>query len=166
MDEMVRRADRLAAVGRTSEAIYGYQQALALEPDSPIIHYKLAEVLASAERLEEAVGHYRRAIAAQPESAAAHVGLGMAYGRLNDAHAAVRHYRAAARLEPGMLAAHYNLGIALGDGLGRYREAVDALGRALALAESAARADLVERITERLERFRGELAGNPDDEPR
>lgn len=163
-DELVARADRLAVVGRTAEAIELYRKALSAAPNRPLIHCKLAESLVVAGQLDQAVTHYRLATEAGPEFVTAHIGLGMTYGRLNDAESAVRHYRAAVRIDPENVAAHYNLGIALGDGLGRYTEAVDVLNKALNLADATKRADLADRISERIERFRGRLPKQPGDD--
>lgn len=163
VDELDRRADRFAQVGRADEAASLYRQALSLEPNHPMIHFKLGNTLSAVERFDEAVVHYRRAIEANPQFAQAHNALGMAYGRLNDAQSAARHYREAVRIDPDMYAAHYNLGIVLGDGLGRYEEAIDALSKALALVESIGRVDLAERISNRIEGFRRKHSAQPDD---
>ena len=152
-------------MGRTNEAIESYRKALFLEPERAVVHCKLADLLASDRQFAPARAHYRRALQAKPDLAAAHIGLGMICGRTDDAESAVRHYRAAIRVDPDNVAAHYNLGIVLGDGLGHYEEALDALNRALALTESTGRVDLAERITDRITRFRQALSEQSGDDP-
>ncbi len=153
-EELFRQAEQLAQVGRVREALDLYQQALTLKPDDAIIHFKTGEALAAAGRFDEAIGHYRRAVELNPRFAAAHNDLGMTYARLGDAPSAARHYQEAVRIDQDMYVAHYNLGMVLGGGLGRYEEAIEALGKALPLVQSSGRTDLVERIAERIERFR------------
>ena len=89
----------------------------------------------------------------QGRPAEGHLLLGMAYGQLNDPGAAARHYRTAADADPSLLEAHYNLAAALAH-LGRFDEAVDAMERCLEIAQTTGRTDVVERIHDRLERYR------------
>ena len=155
--ELVTRARQAAELGRFGEAIGLYRQALALEPGNAPAHYLLGRALHSADRIEEAVSHYQRAVELVPQFVEAHNDLGIAYRQLNDLESAARHYRLACKAKPDMLSAHYNLGVVLAN-LGRYSEAVEAMERCQELVSTSPRADLEERIADRLTRYRARAA--------
>jgi serine/threonine-protein kinase len=58
------------------EAVGFYRAALALRPESPVVHLGLGNVLRRLDRLADAEAAYREAVRLQPEYAAAHANLG------------------------------------------------------------------------------------------
>jgi len=162
-ESLVEKGDRQAAVGRMDLAIVLYDEALRAEPDDALVHYKRAEASRAVGRLAESVTHHERALELEPGLAQAHLGLGMTFGLMDRPESAANHYRQAVGIDPNMMAAHYNLGIVLGH-LGKSEEAIEAMERALELAESSKRTDLVPRIRDRLEKLRkgGGARDNPD----
>jgi len=56
--ELLAAADRARARGRIKKAIAGYRQALALAPDDPAIHARLAPLLARRGLKQEALGSF------------------------------------------------------------------------------------------------------------
>ncbi len=158
-EELIRQGGRAAELGRFVQAADLYRQALEFEPDNPLTHYRLGWALASVNRFEEATASYLRALELAPGFAEAHNQLGIAYGRLMKPGLAVKHFRLACEAKPDMLLAHNNLATALAN-LSRFDEAVEALERCEELAATSGRADLQERIAERLKYCRAQAAAN------
>jgi tetratricopeptide (TPR) repeat protein len=74
--------------GRLEDSLAAYQRALAKDPDSPLLHRKVAEMLARAGRPEEAVPHAERALALRPDDADLRVFLGTLHRLRRDVAAA------------------------------------------------------------------------------
>lgn len=91
----------------------------------------------------------------QGRPAEGHLLLGMAYGQMSEPFAAMEHYRLAIEADPDMLEAHYNLGAVLAH-LGGFEQASAVMERALELAQAVGTTDVVERIRDRLERYRAQ----------
>ena len=137
------RGDALEALGRDTDAIAAWRQAIKIEPSAlaPLVSLGLALTREddSAEPRAEAIRCFRRALATDPASFPALNGLGLALqadGRLDEAEAALR---AALRIAPGYAALHLNLGALLcergqrGDHGRWFADSEEALTRALAL---------------------------------
>ncbi|HEY8492352.1 MAG TPA: M48 family metalloprotease [Myxococcota bacterium] len=71
-------AERLAAAGRTGEALAVLDAAEARSPDDPRIAYRRGELLEAQGRLDEAIAAYRRAVHLDPNQAATLLTLGRA----------------------------------------------------------------------------------------
>lgn len=92
------------------EAAAVYRELVALDPDNPLLNFRLADALLRASRAEDALAFFRRVTGAGPHGAEAHVGLATALaelGRLDQARAALEE---GLRIEPGNAQAHFNLG--------------------------------------------------------
>ena len=109
------------------------------------------------------LGHLR---AEQGRTAESHYYLGLASGEMHDLEAAAKHYRLAVEAAPGLLSAHYNLGAVLAR-QGRFDEAAVAMECCLELVPTSASPDLVERIRDRLRRYRAhDPAETPSESPK
>lgn len=76
----VHLGDALKTQGLSIDAIPHFQELVALEPDNPDYHVRLADACWSAgERLNEALAGYKRAIELSPECAVYHANLGALY---------------------------------------------------------------------------------------
>jgi Flp pilus assembly protein TadD len=62
----------LAALGKISEAVIAYHQAIALNSEQAEPHHNLGNALVTLGRLDEAITAYRRAVALKPNYADAH----------------------------------------------------------------------------------------------
>jgi Flp pilus assembly protein TadD len=70
------------ALGRDSEAITAFQEAVRLKPDDAAMHSGLGSAYYGLRRYSEAVGAYQEAIRLKPDDASTWCGLGMAYDQL------------------------------------------------------------------------------------
>jgi tetratricopeptide (TPR) repeat protein len=152
IEAVIRRADQLAQVGQHREAAELYRKVLRSHPTDAVTHYKLGQVLSADGQYDPAIKAYNRAIELSPDFALAYVGLGNTYRALNDPHNALKSYQHAARADPNLIAAHYDAATVL-DHLGRTKEAISAMRRALELAKAANRPDLIQRIEDRIRRY-------------
>lgn len=110
-DAQANRAAVLRRLERYAEAEQAFQATLALNPNSPLVHYNLGLMLGELDRPEAALAAFDRAIALAPGLALAHSHRGnmlSALGRFQDALAA--HGRALA-LAPNDGFLHHNLGL-------------------------------------------------------
>lgn len=153
---------------RYDEALGAYQQALALEPESPHAHFGNGIVLAELGNFAQAEAEYREAMRLDPTYEEVPTNLGALFakqGRWEDAAAA---YRLALSKNPYYPEAWYNLGIAL-DALGRKQDAAAAYDRVVALVPGfvAARINygiLLSELGDRdgsIRQFRAILSVNP-----
>jgi tetratricopeptide (TPR) repeat protein len=152
----LRKAERLAAIGKHREAADQYREVLERHPDDLAVRYHLAGCLAELGRSEDALAEYRGILDARPDAGVVYIAMGLIYTSIGDAHLAAEHFERATRLLPDSLEAHYNLGNALSH-LQRYEEALQAFLRAEELLNETHRADLRERIRDRAARCRREL---------
>lgn len=154
--------------GALGEAISGYREVLAANPDHVDALGNLAVAQQALGRPEEAVETLRRAIALRPDLAELHVNLGAALkalGRLDEARDVLEH---AIRLRPDFAQAHITLGNverAAGDAqaaLVAYERAVKiAPGSAAALSNQGLALKDLGRRDEAITRFRAALTANP-----
>lgn len=131
---LVEEARRLRQAGRAAEALAASDAALAENPADPNAHAVRGNALMDLGRLEEALAACDAVVALAPSVASAHANRGnvlMKLARFGEAAAA---FEAAAGLQP-TAAFHNNLGAALLE-LGRTEPALEAYGRAVALAPS------------------------------
>ena len=119
----------LAALGRVTEAVDHYEQALRLKPDYGLAHLNLAQALVRLDRYPEAIRHYEEALRLQIGGAPAESGLGEALLHEGRVEEAIAHCRAALRLAPNWAPGFNNLAYALllagrvGESIEAYREA-------------------------------------------
>ena len=93
-----------------ASAVAAYRAIAALDPEVPVVNFRLADALLRSGRAREAIPLYEKVVAAGPRSADPFVGLATALaetGRLADA---ARALEAALRVDPASGQAHYNLG--------------------------------------------------------
>jgi protein O-mannosyl-transferase len=112
-------AGALLADGHLDEAIFHYENALAIYPSLPEAHNNLGNLLAERNQPEKAIEHYRAAISLQPGLASAQHNLALLLAQRGQLDPAIDHWRRAVQLEPSHAQAHQALAIALtlrGDG--------------------------------------------------
>jgi serine/threonine protein kinase/tetratricopeptide (TPR) repeat protein len=98
---------------RTEEAIRFYSAALALRPDSGVVHVHLGLAFVEKGAENEAFATFQRAVELQPDFTAAHICLGAALDRRGKLPEAAAAFRKAIELKPGNYLAHDNLGTIL-----------------------------------------------------
>lgn len=103
----------LVDIGRRSDAIGHFEQAVQLDPDSYLAHYNLARALEESGRPRDAIEHYRDSIRLKPDDAAAHYNLARLLEGAGADKSAAEHYRQAIAANQDFSAAHTNLGILL-----------------------------------------------------
>jgi tetratricopeptide (TPR) repeat protein len=117
----------LEKLGRMSEALEAYRQAINLDPKLPHPHHGLGDALSDLGRKEEAIEAYREAISIDPNFVYPHHGLGDALSDLGRKEEAIEAYRQAISIDSKYATPYYGLGNVLTD-LGRYKEAMEAYG--------------------------------------
>jgi tetratricopeptide (TPR) repeat protein len=109
--ELARRIASATGPFRThAEAAVAYRELVALDPENPLLNFRLGDALLRAGRAAESLAFFRRVIAGGPRTAEAHVGLATALaalGRLGEAKAALEGGLA---LDSASAQAHFNLG--------------------------------------------------------
>ncbi len=139
LEQAFQKAVEHGQQGRPDEAAEAWQQAAALAPDRPDVHYNLGNALKALGRLEEAAAAYRQATALDDGLGDAYFNLGGVLkdlGRLEDA---VLAYGDAVRVNPKDAEAHMNLGNTL-DALGDTDAALSALEQAVRIKPDLAAA--------------------------
>ena len=122
----------LERMGRVTEAITQYKQALRLNPEYAEAHRILGNHLLEAGEVSEAITHYEETVRLDPDRAEAHNNLGVALVRLGKLPEAVEHFRQALRINPNLADCHSNLAVALMR-LGKESEALNHFERSLQL---------------------------------
>ena len=109
--EVARRIARAAGPFRDhAAAAAAYREIVALDPDVPLVNFRLADALLRSGRAVESIPYYRKVIAASPRTADPFVGLATAYAGLGRMDDAARVLAEALRVDPASGQAHYNLG--------------------------------------------------------
>jgi predicted O-linked N-acetylglucosamine transferase (SPINDLY family) len=129
----------LAAMGRLSEAIFAYRQAIDQKPDLAEAQYGLGELYRGTGQWTEALACFDAALAVRPDWAEAHNNRGMVLWRLGRLDEAVAALRRALALRPQLVEAYSNLGITMRD-MGRCEVAIAACRQAIALRPDFAEA--------------------------
>ena len=120
----------LRQVGKLSEAVAHFEEALRLNPDYAQAHNNLGAALWQKGESREAVDHYERALQLKPDYAEARNNLAIAQAQLGKYPAAVADFEEALRIQPDNADTHYNLGVTL-ERLGRVQAAIDHYEQAL-----------------------------------
>jgi tetratricopeptide (TPR) repeat protein len=109
-EALFQTAARLAASGRTAEAIAFFEQIVSANPGNAVAHHNLAVAYLEVGRLKSAVVGFRHAIALKPTYADAHFRLGQALEQLGQSGEAIAAYGRAVDIKPRMASAHQRLG--------------------------------------------------------
>jgi tetratricopeptide (TPR) repeat protein len=118
-------------VWHDSERLWSH--ALAIDPNSPLSEYNLADAFSRQGKPGEAIEHYRQALRIQPGYAEAHYNLGVTLAQQGKLAEAIEHYREALKIRPGYAWALNNWGHALArqgrpaEAIERYRQALKIL---------------------------------------
>jgi tetratricopeptide (TPR) repeat protein len=118
--------------GKRDEATGYFRAALALRPNSPVLHLNLGTALLGQGRVDEAIACFRRAIQLDPAFTAAHANLGHALRLKGDLPGAIACFRKALALDPKLAGTHSDLGVALYQ-QGKLDEAIACFRKAIAL---------------------------------
>jgi len=103
----------LETQGKTSEAVWHYNEALRINPRFARAHFNLGVVLKTQGKTSEAIGHYNEALRINPRFEKAHNNLGIVLKTQGKTSEAIGHYNEALRINPRFAEAHNNLGNAL-----------------------------------------------------
>jgi len=95
------------------EIIGFWRAALALRPQSPLAHARLATALDEKNRPDECIEEYREAIRLKPDYTWARTNLGWVFARRNMDDQAISEFRQAIRIKPDDAWARFGLGSAL-----------------------------------------------------
>lgn len=127
--------------GRTALGLSALQEAVALDPDSPLYHNVLGVLYLNLKRNPEALDELRRAVDLNPNFGDALHNLGVAYAEMGKWDEAVRIYKKALALPAygNLEGTHHNLGWAYYN-LGRLQEAEESFRLVLKLAPNTASA--------------------------
>jgi len=127
----------LAALDRTDEALKAYDQALSIDPTNyDALAYKI-DLLEELERWDAAEAVYRAALKAYPKDALLLATYGGHWRKREAPEKALRALDQALRLDPEMWRAWWSRGRVLRD-LGKHKQAMESLDRALVLAPAEA----------------------------
>jgi tetratricopeptide (TPR) repeat protein len=95
--------------GKLQQAIACYQQAVTLNSEYYLYHYKLGNVLRQQDKLAEATQSLRRAIALNSNDSWSYHALGEICAEQQDISKAIEYYQQAIQLNPNFSWSHYNL---------------------------------------------------------
>ncbi|HEX7156051.1 MAG TPA: tetratricopeptide repeat protein, partial [Burkholderiaceae bacterium] len=121
-----------AGEGDLKCALAAFDEAVRLEPNSPLAHYNLGVAHERAGQLPAAAAEYRLALRLKPGMTAAHNSLGSVLVRMGEGAAAEAQFREALRLDPDSVPALDQLARRLAAGR-HYESAIHHWKRALAL---------------------------------
>ncbi len=156
-------------LGRSTEAIESYKQAIIFKPDYAEAYYTLGLADSDLGRHQEAIEAFRQVVRIKPDYAEARNALGMAYGKLDRYQKAIEAFRQVVRIKPDDAEAHYNLGVVY-DRIDRSAEAIEAYNQAIRIKPDYAKAYLglgvvyskLGRGTEAIDAYRQAIKIKPD----
>ena len=122
----------LTRVGRETEALPQFQEAVRLKPTDPDYNFNLATALSTTGHVSDSLGQFEKTLQLVPDNARAHVYYGLALMKAGQAPKAIEHYNEALRIDHDDAEAHNDLGIALGQA-GQLPEAIAQFEGALRL---------------------------------
>ena len=147
----------LARTGRIEDAMAQFEATIRLDPGHANAHANLGAALAQQGRIPDAIAHLEKAIETDPAHAQAHSNLGIALamsGRLDDA---IGHVEESVHLSRGQDATTLDLLAALYAQAGRFDDAVQAIGKAIARAEAKGQTRAAETMKAKLAGYRARL---------
>lgn len=121
-----------ATLGNHQRAVEVYQQGLAVDEETPLLHFNLGLSLEALGKAE-AIGHYRQALLLDPKLPKVNDALGLMHAKRGEMEAARKHFLAETQVNPTFAEGHNHLGL-IHLSLKRPQEAVAPLRRAVALA--------------------------------
>ena len=121
-----------AGLGRLTEALQDYDEAVALYPDYALAYNNRGLVCATMGRMAEAIRDYDKAIELNSDYGEAYVNRGIAYAQSGRDEEALRDFDQALRLDPDYALGYYNRGIARAES-GRLDDAIRDYDTAIAL---------------------------------
>lgn len=107
------RAVILQLMKRYSEALAGYDRAIAIKSDYATAHFNRGLTLKQMNRHEEALASYDKALVLDPANAEIHNSRGVLLQQMRRYDEALAEYREATTIDPNHAAAHNNWGTAL-----------------------------------------------------
>ena len=149
---------------RVPEAVPHFEAALKLKPEYAEAHSNLALADQTLGNVDAAVEHFRDAARLRPETYGIRVNFGNLLIRLGRTTEAIVEYEHALALVPDSADDQINLLIHLAEAYaqgGRLKDGVNALDKALSLAQAAGRSDVVQQVTPVLREWRARLAAAP-----
>ncbi len=111
VDTLCQQAREALAQRELQEARDLYQQALALRPKSPDVHYGLGTVYFLMNDLHKAAEHFKEVTRIDPLRAGAYINLGSVYYRLDRLDEAIDVLRRGIQLDTRRAEGYYNLGV-------------------------------------------------------
>jgi len=96
--------------GQVDEGFRLYEKALEINPDSPLVHYNIANALREGGRMTEAIGHYRRVLEINPKHVPTLINLGNAYLAAGQLDEALTCFLDARKIRPNDADVLYSLG--------------------------------------------------------
>jgi len=122
--------DQAMSAGNAAQAASLYREALASDPDEPLLFYKLSRALDKIKDIDGEKTALRQAIRLNPDLAEAQNQMGYLAAHEGDSALAEGYFRAAVHASPSYAAAWINLAATLASD-GKWKEAKEALGHAL-----------------------------------
>jgi protein O-GlcNAc transferase len=110
---LIDQADEHQRLGRFSEAADLYRDALARDPENPVLHTNLAHILQTQGLLDQAIASYQRAITLDPDLHAAWYALGCAWSARKEDALSLDCFKKSILACPDHGPSHHNLGKAL-----------------------------------------------------
>lgn len=144
-------AEQDLAAGRLQQAVALYRNALAIDPDDPLLVYKMAMALDKTGDLTGERAALERAIQLNPRFALAQNQLGYLDSQDGDTESAERHFRLAVQADPGYSNAWMNLAATLYLE-SKWEQAKAAIGHVLLLDPANARARQLDKQLNGMER--------------
>lgn len=159
----------LGRLGKFTEEIGQYEQALRIKPDYADAHYNLGVALGQVGKLQEAIGHFNEALRIEPDFAEAHNNLGVVLIQMGRVQEAIDQWEQALQIQPDNAEAQDNLGNAFAQ-MGKLDEAIRHYEQAVRLQPDYAIAYYnlggalarLGRVQEAIERYEQALRIKPD----
>ena len=117
-------------LGRSTEAIEDYTQAIRIKPDYAEAYYNLGVVYEKLDRPNEAIEADKQAIRFKPDYTEAYYNLGVVYDKLNRPAEAIEAYNQTIKIKPDYAKAYLGLGVVYSkldhdaDAIEAYRQAI------------------------------------------
>jgi tetratricopeptide (TPR) repeat protein len=123
--------------GNTQKAVEEFNAAAAARPNLPLVHYFLGRAYLEQQAYPQAEAELLKDIAIEPSFPYNYEDLGLLYTQLNQTNKAERAYRKAIELDQTVVNSYVGLG-KLDRQAGRYRDSLEMLDHAVALAPESA----------------------------
>ncbi len=147
----------LTEAGRMAEAVEHCRKAVELDPEYADARNSLAAALGRLERVDEAIPHLEKAVQIKPDDFDYRYNLGRFLAAAGRFQEAAPHFEKAASLSQGREPLSLEMLAAMYSEMGRYREAVEAVRRALDIAVSQNNSELAEKLRTRLAFYQSRL---------